>query len=747
MMPTFIPRSSRTPHRFVFALVPAVALWLTGCAGSSSSSSTATNPPAVSSSSVVSGIVMGGPFSIQGATVTLYATQSNGYGGAGLTLATTTSGADGTFSFNPSSYTCPAGQQAYVAAVGGAIGLNTNSPNSILMTAIGPCSSLTAGVSLWIDAPTTVAAAYALDNFISITGNTVNISVPAKNNAATGSCTGTGSTMACVAAGLPHAFLNAQTLVNGVGTSTAPPTGAPNANPPQNPGTADLIASLGTTSNPYTLGNTIPIPVINSLANILEDCVNTSGGVAGDSTNCGTLFLNTTPISTYSASTAVPTNTLQAAMNIARFPFNNIPAIYALAASNNYYQPALTAAPVDWAIAIMYHSIGVNSAASPIGAPFFVALDADDNVSVSANSVGTSPSGAGAAPVVMSQLSSNGAGHWQTSLANSTACATGLTGNLCNEAVDALGNTYLSDVDYLYQLSSSGTATPYTLALNASTTLKPVNVAVDRYNNLFVSSNNTTGTANLATYLAGSATPSAVTANGVSQLLSPIPGGLGFNSNGDMGITLYGSASMRSVVLPNTGTTNSVFGAALNGVMSTTKDTQMEPVLFDSSNNFYTLNLANFYKLPVGLYAGTATGIAGSGGSQMRMGVIDGGGTIWVSDPATTGNKVIRSYYAGLSTPSFGAVTGCLPWGSAATTVTVGAVATTSTPSTLCNPAVWNGGSTAQAPPLGSRNAVVDSSGAIWAGAGTNFGILQLLGAAAPTWPLLSYSKFGVPPQ
>ncbi len=745
-MSTILSRYFSRSRSFLFALLPSVALSLVGCVGGSPAvtADTASTP-----SASITGIVKGGPFPVQGAAVTLYATQSNGYGGVGLMLASTTSANDGTFSFNPSSFTCPAGQQAYIASVGGVVGANTSNPNSILMTAIGPCSSLATGTYIWIDDSTTVAAAYALDNFISIDGNTVNISAPANNNAASGSCTGTGTSMICVAAGLPHAFLNAQTLVNGVGTSTALPTGVPNANPPQNPGTTDLIASLGTTANPYTLGNTIPVPVINSLANILEDCVNTSGGVSGDSTNCGTLFLNTTPISTYSTSTAVPTNTLQAAMNIARFPFNNVSALYSLAASNNYYQPALTATPADWALAIEYHSIMVNSAVSPLGDPFNVALDANDDVYVSGNSAGTAPSGGGAVPVLVSQLSSNGIGNWQTSLTNSTICASGLTANLCNLAIDSLGNMYLSDVGYLYQLDPFGTATAYTLALNSTTTLKPVNVAVDRYNNVYVASNNTTGTANLVTYPAGSnstTVPSTVTANGVALLLSPIPGGLGFDSNGDLGITQYGSASMRSVFLPNTGTTNTVFGVAQNGVMATSTDTQMEGVVFDAANNFYTNSLTNVFELRAGLYNGTATQITGSGGSQMRVGVIDGGGTIWMPDP-TTGGGAIRPYYASLPTPSFGAFVGCYPWGASSTTTTATSTATTSTASTICNPGLWNGGNNTQRPSRGSRNMVIDSSGAMWIGAGGNFGISQILGVAAPTWPLLSYAKFGVLPQ
>lgn len=743
-MSTMTSRFISKPRGLLAALFLSVALPLAGCAGGSSS----TGSPAPATPAAITGIVKGGPFPVQGAAITLYATQSNGYGGAALSLATTTSASDGTFSFASVS-NCPSGQQAYITAAGGAIGANASNPNAILMTAIGPCSSLVTGTYITIDGPTTVASAYALGNFISITGNVVNISAPANNNAATGSCTGTGSAMSCVAAGLPHAFLNALMLVNGVGTTTSLPSGAPNANPPQNPGTTDLIASLGTTANPYTLGNTIPVPLLNTLSNIMQDCVNTTGGTSGDGSNCGTFFLNTTPSSAYSASTAAPTNTLQAVMNMARFPASNISALYALASANNYYQPALTGVPLDFSVIVQYHSIAVNSAVVPLGTPFRLVLDANDNVYVTGNSAGASTGAAGAVPVIVSQLTSNGAGNWQTSLPNSTLCATGLTGNLCNAAVDSLGNLYLADSGYFYQVSSTGAATAFSLAPNATTTLKPLDVAVDRYDNVFVSSNNTTGTTNLVTYPAGSTgttLPVAVTAAGAAQLLSPIPGGLGFNSNGDLGITQYGSASMRSVVLPNTSTTSTVFGAAQKGILSTSTDTQMEPVVFDANNNLFTVNLTNLFELPSTLYTGTATAITGSGGSQMRLAAIDGSGTIWIAD-ATTGGGYIRSYYSTLPTPSFSGFAGCLPWGTSSSTATATSTVTTSTASTLCNPAVWAGSSVTQRPLRGVRNLVIDSSGSIWAGAQSNFALAQVIGSAAPTWPLLSYAKFGVQPQ
>jgi len=120
-------------HRFsssssiAAALLAAVALAVTGC------SLDATQGVASSGSADLTGVIHGGPNPVVGATVTLYATQSNGYGGAGLQLAQTTTSSNGGFSFNSSSYTCPAGQQAYITAAAGNTGGNTTNVNSLLM--------------------------------------------------------------------------------------------------------------------------------------------------------------------------------------------------------------------------------------------------------------------------------------------------------------------------------------------------------------------------------------------------------------------------------------------------------------------------------------------------------------------------------------------------------------------------------------------------------------------------------------
>ena len=106
------------------------------------------------------GVAYGGPTPVVGAKATLYATGTTVYGSAGTAPGTTTTDGNFSFTFGPL-VACPANTEAYITAKGGnpAAGLN---PNSLLMAAIGQCSSLTASTYVRISEATTVEAAYAL---------------------------------------------------------------------------------------------------------------------------------------------------------------------------------------------------------------------------------------------------------------------------------------------------------------------------------------------------------------------------------------------------------------------------------------------------------------------------------------------------------------------------------------------------------------------------------------------------------
>jgi len=111
-------------------------------------------------------------------------------------------------------------------------------------------------------------------------------------------------------------------------------------------------------------------PTFNSLANMLASCVRSES-------NCDTLFeLATTP------NGLTPANTLRAISNIARFPWQNVPQIFALSQEETIYSPAL-ASDVDitaWTLALVY-----TGNVMELDGPGNIAFDADGNAWVCNN--------------------------------------------------------------------------------------------------------------------------------------------------------------------------------------------------------------------------------------------------------------------------------------------------------------------------------------------------------------------------
>jgi len=281
---------------------------------------------------------------VSGASVQLYAAGNSGNGSAPSQLLATalTTAADGSFTV-AAGYTCPSAQTPIYLVSKGGQPAPASAPNSALwlMTALGPCGAVASGSAFTVNEVTTAASAFALAPFMSAGGNVG------------ASCTNT--------TGLDNAFATADELAN-------PATGA-------SPG-AGLSSTLA-----------VPTSKLNTLANALASC--TGGGNAG---SCSTLFAAAT------SGSAVPTNTFDAALNIARAPAANTAAIYSLAAGNTVFSPALTAAPSDWMLHNTVSGGGMNSPAS-------VAVDATGNIWASSyfNAISEfSPSGAALFPAGIS---------------------------------------------------------------------------------------------------------------------------------------------------------------------------------------------------------------------------------------------------------------------------------------------------------------------------------------------------------
>ncbi len=330
----------RDQSRFTaFALAASLTLAITGCASSvTSETSAASALPATTS---VAGKVMGGQQPVAGVSLQLYVVGSSGYGSAATPLFTPGSvltTAAGNFTFP--AIKCPSSSAlTYLVGTGGTpIGGSQNN-NLALMAGLGACGNV-ATAFIDLNELTTVATVYALSGFMT---GPANIGAPASN-----------------LAGITNAFAAINKIVN---------------------------VANGTVSGPLLPANaTLPSTEINALGNILQNCINSAGGSASDTTDgltngtpCGKLFYLTT-------TTSAPTDTITAAMNIAQHPSVNVAKLNDLQASSPAFSPALSvnSPPAAWTLAITYTGGGLST-------PQGVAADSAGNVWV-ANSGNSSVS-------------------------------------------------------------------------------------------------------------------------------------------------------------------------------------------------------------------------------------------------------------------------------------------------------------------------------------------------------------------
>jgi len=330
-------RNSSLPALLVAALL---SLAVSGCSSSSTGLMTSheSQPPVAGVS--LQGRVHGGQNPISGAAVYLYAANTTGNAGPGISGTTSnesislltsgvqdasgdyyvTTGNDGSFSVT-GDYTCPsANSQIYLYAVGGNSGAGVNSAASLL-AGLGSCSTVVANPPyVVINEVSTIATAFAVAGYAS---NSTHVS-------------SSGSTLALQ--GIANAFLAIPNLES-LGTGTA----------------------LATT--PSGIG-TSPQKTLDTLANVLAACINSTGST---SSQCTTLFDDE----------GASTETASAAIRLAQNPGNSISAIYGLqAAGGAPFQPALTAIPNDLTLSISY-------ASASLFKPNWVAVDKSGDIWIS----------------------------------------------------------------------------------------------------------------------------------------------------------------------------------------------------------------------------------------------------------------------------------------------------------------------------------------------------------------------------
>jgi streptogramin lyase len=540
------------------------ALMLSGCAGLGINPVTV-NPVTTVAAGKITGTVFGGQQPVIGASIQLYTMNPTTLRGASTALLPTgavTTNSSGGFNVTVS-YTCPTGDYVYIVATGGDAGGGTNN-NLAMMAGLGPCSATYTRIS--INELSTVASAYALGPYMSdylhagYAGGTV-IGLTGINNA--------------------FAMLNS--LVN-ISTGSYPgPTAPANA--------------------------TMPVNQLTTVADIIASCVNTNtvGGT------CSTLFSNAV-----NGSGGQPTNTIDAAINIAHLPGQNVGPLYGLIPTQQPYPTGTTGPPADFTVPI---KLTGGSLATPYG----VAIDSTGNAWVT-NESGTA----------VSEFSPTG-----TALSGSSGVtfngAQGLT-------IDPAGNVWVANTggNNLIEIASTGA---YVRTATSSYLNAPVDVAADARNNIWevnflpvsgpgylLNEFNSSG-AILAELTGGS------TVNAPYALAIDPTGNVWTSNSGTGTLTVYNKSAAQ--VSPAAGYTDN----ALQGNAG---------IAFDSTGNAWVLGqggpeLSGFSAAGASLASTPVYAVNGAALAQPTGVAVDGANNIWVTN--NTGSGYLSEFAASTGAP------------------------------------------------------------------------------------------------
>ena len=90
-----------------------------------------------------------------------------------------------------------------------------------------------------------------------------------------------------------------------------------------------------------------PSTLINTLADIIAPCINSTGGTAGDNSACGNLFLYAKP-----PNGTAPTDVATAVLDILNHPTLNTTQLFGLINAAAPFQPTLSSAPNTYAVSV-----------------------------------------------------------------------------------------------------------------------------------------------------------------------------------------------------------------------------------------------------------------------------------------------------------------------------------------------------------------------------------------------------------
>jgi streptogramin lyase len=612
------------------------ALVLSGCSGMPVTTSTHTGPaPGVA----ISGKVHGGQNPIAGAHVYLYAVNDTGYAGPGITATNTnaavsllaapgyvTTAPDGTFSIS-GDYTCPtATPDVYLLAVGGSP--NGSGNNSAISLAAGLGSKCTSSsfssIYVVINEVSTIAAAYGGAGFAT---DATHVST-------------SGTPLAVL--GVEDAYYGPIVNLETVGT-----------------GVANTVS--------YGGNGTVPQAEVNTLANILAACVNSSGS---GSSACTTLFDNALSGGTTGTE---PTDTTTAALNIAHNPSANVANLYALQTGSAPFQPDLSSAPNDFTIAISYTATpalnspaglaidgkgdvivannGGNSltAFSPVGsylttvttgglnAPWGIAIDGSGNLWVSNNGNNT-----------ISEFNSSG-------VANTSSPFSG--GGLTKPeglAVDAQSHLWVANpsTNVLSEFNVTDGSAVSSSGITTGGLNSPDAVAVDDNGEIWVANSGGSGSLSLYTALGAVASGSPFSDGGLSD-----PQGVAIDSNNSAWVANSGANVVSEFASTGVLSTSGYSGGGLDGANSVAVDATDRKWIANRTGNSITELAAN------GSAISPTTGYLGGLHAPVSI-AVDPSGNVWVSN---SGNNTITEFL-GIATPLVTPIAGNLipPYGDSA---------------------------------------------------------------------------------
>jgi hypothetical protein len=672
-----------TAYAFVSSGVVSSVNTITAGSGYSSA-----NPPTVTISSPISGVTATATANVNAAgNVSGLSLKSGGSGYGTLTVSSPVSGTTAILTYNA--------QAGALYSVGISNGGTGYGPTVSIAGATGSGATATANVSGGAVTSLTLSG-----NGSGYPVPTVTVAPPASGTAATATATTEGGAVKYIS------------LTSGGSGYTAAPA-----------------VSISAPASGTTATATATVPADSASANVAA------------SSACTSLFTLTPSLAGNYAN-----NTLQAFINLARNPYSSSTAVsglFGLASSSPAFQPMLATAPPDWALSIVYGG-AVTSATTgtALPTPYWMTLDANDTAYLGMNSA-------------TSTTAIYGIGSYGVSVPLFGTSSPIYTGR--GMAADALGNIWYTNnqvPSYLFQFSATNGS-----LLNAYPSLNyPFFVAVDAGNNVWVGHDYTT-LPNLDefSYTPGSGGSAGSWASNFTASLPAGPYGLAVDANQNIWAATYTTSGATNIatnaaVLPNLGTVASPnynanssglitpvtavfaggakapYGLALdasgnawfnlNG-SSSTATAGIEEVVPNSTTAITSLTPGTFI-------TGLATGPNGIALNTATVNIpaMDGAGTMFLSD-ITSGSGGIHLYSTisgNVLSPTAG-IKSCL-------------LATSA--STAC-------GTTTTAAVNSPHQLTVDSTGSLWAPNNTG-GVTQIIGIAAPSFPLLSVGKPGLSP-